>query len=531
MQDRNYYTNSTTVVINDFHISKHSLAIHNKDKTKTTEVEFSRKVQLLGEKYNEYGLQKFTQRDFFTVDQLEREFKTLVKLSADKRINEEEKLAIEDYKLILMQATQERLLRNVPSSTVEAEKRSKKPTLFRYFVFGAFLLLEFVPMIWGSYLGITGLMSTIPWLSKAMIAATGLLVCGIEAILYYAVKGPLLKRALGISTPPHKEPCLDTYEKQLQVLKNIDKHLLVTNKMNSGQYQQYVRLAALFSEQINELKTYAIYVKTRFDDPGLSLIEGKALIVVGTKVRFINNKGFIRNEDGSCLTTELTIKEKNKLVDCKRLAQSDKIERTAENIKFLDQVIAKTTAVSRLVEKIKIKTYVESPFKKGLRFVLSAVDMSLNIGGGYFLATSLLAGTTAAAALLGTPVGWGIVALIIVGQFALRLAVGSNAMFNLLNPGAEKHKKVTEEINEYELNTAKYEEILTTKKQIENTRSEHAAAHRELDMRRRGEKAKTNPYVDSYKDNYLNLGLYKTRGRSAENDLEPCAAKHPVPRY
>jgi hypothetical protein len=487
-------------------------------KAKLVQEEWLHKLQLLRLKYPDYDLQVSTPLPT-ALGKIEEEFRALLKLSADQRLSEEEKSLVETYKLHLMEATQLSLLKTAPS-TLEAAKSAPKSSVFRYFVFAAFLLLEFVPMIWGSYLGITGLMSTVPWLPGPLISGIGLLVCGIEAILYYAVKGPLLRRALGIPTSPYVEPCLDIYDKQLQALKSMDQLLLRPNKMDSVQYESYTRLATLFSEQLRELKTYAIYIKASFDDPEIKQLEGKALIVVGNQVSLLKDKTFVARSDGTPFRFELTSKEKNKLLQSKCHLRTGRLERKPENLKFLDKLIDKATSLSG--SSLKIKKYVESPLKKGLRWLLSAVDMSLNIGGGYFLATSLLAGTAGAAALLGTPVGWGLIGLIIIGQFALRLAVGSNAMFNLLNPAAEKHKKVTEEINEYELNTSQYKEILHEKKRVEKVEAEWAKS--QAGRLERREQAKHNPYVDSYKESYLMLGFYKCnqdRALKEEKERQP----------
>ena len=437
--------------------------------------------------------------DSLSISELQNEFNLALKKQMKGKLSEVENLYLEEDKLALMKAMYRQLQKHTHTPLIKFEKPPKQKVAFRSIAFVTLLLLEFVPMISGSYLGITGLMSNLPWLSQTLIAGASLLVCGIEAILYYAVKGPLLKKALGIFKSKTEETCLDVYEKQLQVLKNIDKALLLDKKMAAQEYQHYLKLARQFSTHIYHLKTYALYLKTNFEDPEIKAIEEKALIVVGNQVRVLNQGQFVKNSEGGELNLTLNLEDKDKLAACPCEEENGKVLRTLDKLQFLDQLIHKLTAT--LPHSSTIRPFQESLFKKGLRWFLSAVDMSLNIGGGYFLATSLLAGTAATAALLGTPIGWGLITLIIIGQFALRLAVGSNAMFHLLNPAAEKHRKVTEEINAYELNTQKYAKNLKEKKLFEKM-------HTTLKQQALSQKAQNNPYVDSYKISYLNNGQF-----------------------
>ncbi len=79
----------------------------------------------------------------------------------------------------------------------------------------------------------------------------------------------------------------------------------------------------------------------------------------------------------------------------------------------------------------------------------------------------MIANTPFTAGLIGTPLGWGIVGFLILGQLAMRLAIRSNVMFNMLNPTAVKHEEIREKINNYKINSKKYSEILTEKKRVE----------------------------------------------------------------
>ena len=483
----------------------HDWDIYSSEKLKTNptdvniQLTLTEEPQLTNTLYKTYGLTVFQAKHVITLHELETEFTILLNITQDEKfwnsLAENEKIALEKYKLSLMQATQTHLINHYKCPTIEPIKPPKKRSKFIYLLFGAILLLELTPMIWGGYLGVAEILSSLFALTTTTIATTGITVCSIEAILYYSVMGPLLKESLGISNTKLAKEKIEIAEKQLQIIKHLDLILTVENEMHSTQYQAFARLTSLFNKQIKAMQTYSVYVTDGLTDFDTKQLTEKAIVITGDTARIVDHA----TENDTSVT--LTKDEQAKLKGLARDSNA-RVQRTYENADFLDKIIERTTA--KQTAESKLPHFRETPFKKGLRWVLAGLNIALNFAGGYFFALSLLAGAAATAALIGTPVGWGIIGLVILGQIALRLLVRSNAMFNMLNPEAERHKEVREKINQHQPNTEKYASILRNKKQneklLENNlklKEENANLLTTLDKQRCAQDAIANPHIDT----------------------------------
>ena len=82
----------------------------------------------------------------------------------------------------------------------------------------------------------------------------------------------------------------------------------------------------------------------------------------------------------------------------------------------------------------------ESIPKKILKWGVIGFGILSSIAGNYFMATSLL--TALCAPLLGTPIGWGIIILSILGGLGFYYAMGATSMINLVNPDRMKFKEL-----------------------------------------------------------------------------------------
>jgi hypothetical protein len=375
-------------------------------------------VRMIDNLYPAQLLQIFPNGYIATVDEIEKELTTLAEMSSDQdfwlALSEEEKTSFESYRFSLMKSIQDTIqeVHHLPQKVIE--KPIEAPSSYRWILFGALMALELVPMLWGGFLGLTELFSTIPWLSSFAISTVSLLMCGVESFLFYAVMSPLLKEALGLSALNVSTPRMEVYAKQHRLLNHLDKIMTTDNKMNAAEYKQYARLTNLLGEH---------------------------------------------------------------MVD---------------------------------VGDTKIVKFEESNFKKGIRSVLSGLTTLLNIAGGYFTGVALLSGMAATAALIGTPIGWGIIGLVILGQIGLRLAVRSNAMIYTLNPGSEQYVAITDDINKFEPNSQKYADILSEKRLIEQTKSE-------LNDREYSAEIMKSPYVDSfYRASKVSYGFFDNQA-----DAEP----------
>lgn len=113
------------------------------------------------------------------------------------------------------------------------------------------------------------------------------------------------------------------------------------------------------------------------------------------------------------------------------------------------------------ISNTKIEPFKEPLIKKIARLGLSGLNLVLNIAGGYFMATALL--TTVAAALVGTPIGWFIVGLVVLGGLAGRFVVRSDSMHDLLNPKAKKHHNIEKKLKYFENQNEKIDSVQAKK--------------------------------------------------------------------
>jgi hypothetical protein len=89
----------------------------------------------------------------------------------------------------------------------------------------------------------------------------------------------------------------------------------------------------------------------------------------------------------------------------------------------------------------------ESILKKILKWGVIGFGILSSIAGNYFMATSLL--TAFCAPLLGTPIGWGIIVLSILGGLGFYYAMGATSMINLVNPDRMKFKELKTELEKF----------------------------------------------------------------------------------
>jgi hypothetical protein len=105
--------------------------------------------------------------------------------------------------------------------------------------------------------------------------------------------------------------------------------------------------------------------------------------------------------------------------------------------------------VALLNQDLQIKynamdSYQESTAKKILKFGVLAFGALSSITGSYFMATYLLA--LMSTALIGTPVGWGIVVLAIIAGFGFSYVMGNRGLARLFNPDYNNFKELKKEL-------------------------------------------------------------------------------------
>lgn len=101
--------------------------------------------------------------------------------------------------------------------------------------------------------------------------------------------------------------------------------------------------------------------------------------------------------------------------------------------------------------------YQESAYKKGIRFSFAIVNQVLTAAWVYYMVNALL--LVFAAPLVGTPIGWGIMGILILGQLAANFALRSDGMFYFLNGKAKKHHELKDGLEKFEDKSEDLEKI------------------------------------------------------------------------
>ena len=78
------------------------------------------------------------------------------------------------------------------------------------------------------------------------------------------------------------------------------------------------------------------------------------------------------------------------------------------------------------------------------------------------MASALL--TLVSTALVGTPIGWGIIGLVVVGGLVGRFAIRSDSMFDMINPKARKYQEIQEKLDGFDNKNENIDRILCKKK-------------------------------------------------------------------
>ncbi len=95
----------------------------------------------------------------------------------------------------------------------------------------------------------------------------------------------------------------------------------------------------------------------------------------------------------------------------------------------------------------KVDSFREPKFKKVIRWGLNGINTLLNLAGTYYMTSAFLA--MLAAPLLGTPAGWAIIVIAVVGQMAAQFAMRQDSLYGLINPSAVKNNATQERINKF----------------------------------------------------------------------------------
>lgn len=148
------------------------------------------------------------------------------------------------------------------------------------------------------------------------------------------------------------------------------------------------------------------------------------------------------------------------------------------NYQFLNKVDAKTLKplnqfalkLNQYAEdqKKNFEHYQESTGKKVARWGITIFGAGMTAAGTYFLAVSLL--TVLAAGLVGTPIGWAIIGLLIIASIVFYFAMEGKGVFNLLNPAANEFKTAKKKLNHLPLKKDNdFKQSLTHKQELEDS--------------------------------------------------------------
>jgi hypothetical protein len=85
------------------------------------------------------------------------------------------------------------------------------------------------------------------------------------------------------------------------------------------------------------------------------------------------------------------------------------------------------------MKRTQLTDYSESTAKRRGRYCLSIIDIGVNITGAYFGSTTLLT-TLGATSLIGTPIGWGIIIVLIATQLFVSFLMRKDSVYSWLHP-------------------------------------------------------------------------------------------------
>jgi hypothetical protein len=456
-----------------------------------------------------HPLQFFEDGQEQELSKIEQEYENLCVLAHDEKLSEEEKLAIEQYRLALMKSV-ETSIRGRLRTPPQKEEPPVKPSFWRQLpkrigFWGLFLGGTF-PELWGNYVGLAPFLIDVLSFSNLTAFLTSFTVQMIELILSYSTTSPQLKAAMGI--PITEEPSqLEVFSEQLKTLNAIDFMMHHDNDMTAEEYQAYFKLIKGFNNHIEALQEHNIYLLDTLPKDAEAIkkanIRGKSILITKdfNKAQFIHNNELIETVK---IQSDLSVIDRDRLKKSCKL--NGKVELSADNKslieKLREEIFAKTKSQA-VKEKGALKEFEETWSKWALRWALVIISAGANLAGTYFFAISLMASIAATAALLGTPLGWGLVGGMIIFQMGLQYVIRDEFMFNLLNPSASRHNKIKDQINKYEPNEKTYEDILEKKQAKEELEEFKAIGFRQ--------QLQKNPHVDSnpYSLNpYPKLGLF-----------------------
>lgn len=121
------------------------------------------------------------------------------------------------------------------------------------------------------------------------------------------------------------------------------------------------------------------------------------------------------------------------------------------NLSFYKSLIKLAMQMNQDIEELQqnIGKYKETLPKKMARWFVTGFGAAMCAAGTYFMATSLL--TVVAASLLGTPVGWALIALMMIAGLGFYFAMQGKSMVALLNPEYSPFKALKKDLKNCEI--------------------------------------------------------------------------------
>lgn len=199
-----------------------------------------------------------------SIDELDKQFSLLKKRLQNTQLSEQERQAIEDNKLDIIELIRQSLLKYTNSkknqSLVKAERSSFTKKLGAKVLSGCLVLLSGI----NGFLGGCGLLSLLPFTTNIPLLACGALLGLINSVLFYSFESGILKKSLGIqSLDQAAHTLLNTHEMQISAVKEIN-HLLfdvnIVNKIKYDNYRQICNITKKFNQHIDDKKKlFSIY--------------------------------------------------------------------------------------------------------------------------------------------------------------------------------------------------------------------------------------------------------------------------------
>lgn len=214
---------------------------------------------------NKIGLHPKNHRT--TIDEITKEFDTLCNLKNKNSLTTNEHLAIEEYKLFIINSIESHIEKNFGSDLYVVNISKKAPNNSGYLHYFMYRVLSFCGILISGiigFLGGNGLLSLIQWLPNPVLLAFSAALGVVNSILFFAIEANMIKNSLGVnSLGKNTNSLLHAHAEQIDATKRINKMLfdfIYVKKMSRSDYANYAKIAFKFNRNVkSKVQSFIAY--------------------------------------------------------------------------------------------------------------------------------------------------------------------------------------------------------------------------------------------------------------------------------